>query len=348
MSETPKVFPHDAFFKSCMKLPDIYKPLIEEMLPSTIKSTIQFDSITPEPNSFITKRMREKSCDMLFSATTNDNKKAYIFVLCEHQSAPSHWMAQRMLGYTMNIWNKYWNAYVRPLKTLPLVYPIVIYNGTRKYKVSQDIQTLFGRQKEEVEKFFQYKYMLIDLQNASDNAIKEQTYLNFFKYVMKHVHDRDAILSLADKIIKKYIDVIQTTDKKNDYAVTENGLMYLTYSIQDEEKRMEIIEKIKDNIKNNQLNNITNTMKYGFHFVEEKGRKEGKEEGIKEGKEEGIKEGKKEGIKEGIKEGKEEGKHERDIEIVKSMLDQNFTVKQIASILKLAEKEIEKIKKSIK
>lgn len=196
-----------------------------------------------------------------------------------------------------------------------MVYPIVIYNGISKYQVAQDIQSLFKNHKDEAEKFLQYKYALIDLQSMNDDSIKEQTYLNFFKYVMKHVHDRDAMLALADQIIEKYIQVIETTDKKNGYAVTENGLMYLTHSITDEEKRMEIIEKIKDNIKNNQLNKVSNTMKYGAHFI--------REEGVKEG------------IKEGIK--------ERNIEIVKSMLNQGFTIKQIADITKLTEKEIKKL-----
>lgn len=101
-----QVFPHDAFFKNCIELPDIYKPLLEETLPSTIKHVVKFDSIKPELNSFITRRMRQKPCDMLFSASTTDNKKAFIFVLCEHQSTPNYWMAHRMLGYTFDIWNR--------------------------------------------------------------------------------------------------------------------------------------------------------------------------------------------------------------------------------------------------
>ena len=41
------------------------------------------------PNHFITKQMSEKSCDTLFSAKTKDDKDAWIFTLCEHQSSPN-------------------------------------------------------------------------------------------------------------------------------------------------------------------------------------------------------------------------------------------------------------------
>lgn len=66
-----------------------------------------------------------------------------------HQSSRSYSMAQRILAYTFDIWNKFWQTYIYPFQTLTLVYSIVIYNGKAKYKVAQDIQTLFGNQKED-------------------------------------------------------------------------------------------------------------------------------------------------------------------------------------------------------
>lgn len=44
--------------------------------------TINFDSIKPELNGFINKKMRQRSCNILFSTATVDDKKAFIFVLC--------------------------------------------------------------------------------------------------------------------------------------------------------------------------------------------------------------------------------------------------------------------------
>ena len=65
--------------------------------------------------------------------------------------------------------------------------------------------------------------------------------------------------------------------------------------------------------------------------------------GWREGKIEGKKEGKKEGIEEGIKNGIKRGKEEAKIQIARRMSKLGFDVKEISEIMKISEKDVNKM-----
>ena len=307
--------PYDIFYKSCMEAPDLHQPLLDEVLPEPIKDVIEKDSIKAEPNHFITKQMSEKSCDTLFSAKTKDDKDAWIFTLCEHQSSPSYWMAQRMLSYTLDIWNRYWDTHIKPLKKLAFVYPVVIYNGHKKYRVAQDIQSLFGDMKDEVEKFFTYKYHLINLRDTLDDDLSEQTYLNLFKYTLKHIRDKNISDTFVDTIMTKYPKAINH-DKKNAYKIIENATYYMIDALEDENEKLALRQKISDNLKEDNLNELNNTMKHPLELTRQ----------------------------EVTKKVTKKVRKERDIEMVKNMLADNASIEKIMKYTGLSEAQIQKIK----
>ena len=72
-----------------------------------------------------------------------------------------------------------------------------------------------------------------------------------------------------------------------------------------------------------------------------------KEQWLQEGEEikkKALEEGKKMGMVLGVTKGRIKGREERDFEIIKNMIEKNYTLEQIIEISKLSEKEIEKIK----
>ena len=87
---------------------------------------------------------------------------------------------------------------------------------------------------------------------------------------------------------------------------------------------------------------------HGYNEGYEEGKKEGLEtglkEGRKEGREEGREEGKKEGREEGIEAGREEGKKQKQLEIVKKLLQKDMKIEEIEEITGLSIEKIKEIK----
>ncbi len=79
-----------------------------------------------QSGSLLSKELASLCTDLLFRTRLDDND-AYIFILIEHQSSEDHFMALRMLEYTVNIWKRHLAEGGSP-KTLPAVIPVVVYS----------------------------------------------------------------------------------------------------------------------------------------------------------------------------------------------------------------------------
>ena len=148
------------------------------------KTTLQIEN-----ESFIETDLSEKITDVLFSAKIND-QKSYIYTLLEHQSTPDHMMAYRLFKYMLCICNRHMKQYPED-KKLPLVYPMIIYNGRKKYNVVRNIWDLFEN-KDLAKKFWSDEdYKLINLQDIPDEEIKERVWWGLVEFFMKHIHEKN-------------------------------------------------------------------------------------------------------------------------------------------------------------
>jgi len=78
------------------------------------------------------------------------------------------------------------------VKTLPLVYPIVLYNGEKQYSYSLDLFDLFHAAEKEIAKETLISpYHLIDLTQASDEELKKYLYFGTMALTLKHIRDSD-------------------------------------------------------------------------------------------------------------------------------------------------------------
>ena len=93
-------------------------------------------------------------------------------------------------------------------KKLPLVYPIIIYNGKKKYTAPRSIWDLFP-DPQLAEECFTGEYRLINLSEMSDDQLMKKPYLGLMQYLMAHIHARDSLKMLEEffKIIPDKLDI---------------------------------------------------------------------------------------------------------------------------------------------
>jgi predicted transposase/invertase (TIGR01784 family) len=132
---------HDKFFRSALENHLVAVELIETHVLEEIKKLIDFDSLKPEKDSFIEKDLRKYICDVLFSAKIN-GQDGYLYILFENQSEPDYWMSFRLMRYMVHICSRYLKVNLKATK-LPLILPIVVYNGKQKYDVACNVWELF-------------------------------------------------------------------------------------------------------------------------------------------------------------------------------------------------------------
>jgi predicted transposase/invertase (TIGR01784 family) len=244
--------PHDKLFRSLMGKPKVAKEFLVNFLPGYIRKQIKLDSIKLRNSSFIDEKFNEQITDVLYAADFGD-KPGFLYILIEHQSTPDELMPLRLLKYQIAIMEKY-KKKIKDKTQLPVVYPIVVYNGMRNYNHSTDIFELFGNQQELAKKVFYKPFKLIDLHKTPDKELKQLLWFGVMARVMKRVHSADAILRLRGvfvdlKEIKKYGDLgyfytiitylAETGDKKSEEKFVNEVINKLNVA---EDKIMTITE----------------------------------------------------------------------------------------------------------
>jgi len=193
-----KRVPSDGLFKTIMEDEVAAREFLGYYLPEDFKDLVDLSQITVKKESFVEEDLKKALSDIVYSIKTKDNEEAYVFVLIEHQSTPDHLMAFRLWKYMLLICERHIkrnkksnnkhnrNNNDKSAKTikLPLIAPLVFYNGTKKYNAPLNLWELF-QYPVMAKKLMTEDYRLIDLQSMSDDDIKKKDHLGMIEFMMK-------------------------------------------------------------------------------------------------------------------------------------------------------------------
>ena len=281
---------------------------------------IKIDDIEKYKNSFVNKMFQNREADIVYKM-----KDKNIFFLIEHQTKIDYSMPFRILEYEVAIMKSAIdeNKINTPNYKLPLVIPIVLYTGNKKWNAAeylQKSQETLRNIKEDVG-----RYNLIDINDLEEKELLEDdTFITKMMLIEKS--------KSKEEIIEKIEKVIERTKENDESILTSIIKLVLKEKIGDQEVER-LINKIEGGNKE---------MLAVLDMIERENQRY-----IDIGREKGIKEGRKEGRKEGKKEGKIEGIKEKSIEIARKLLNKNTSKEEISEITGLDKKEIDKIEKEI-
>ena len=132
------------------------------------------ENIEMVDKSYITKEGRKYESDLIYKVSIQPQHEAYFYILMEFQSRPDKWMALRILNYIVQFYEN-----LPKENLLPAVFPIVLYNGDRKWNAKTEISHCIEN-KWVPEKYIpKMSYYLIDIskiQNMSDNLVASVVY----------------------------------------------------------------------------------------------------------------------------------------------------------------------------
>jgi len=293
---------HDCGYKNFFQNPVAVKQLLTSFVDEAWIHQLDFDTLERMDTSFVTDEFKEKESDMIYRVQIN-GKDTYIYLLIEFQSTVDRFMPLRMLRYITEFYEYLVKS--QKMKQLPSVFPLLLYNGDRKWTAPVELRTLIADDipGKYIPSFSYYK--------IAENEFSKETLLQIQNVVSALFYVENSVPDELAKEIDNLYDMVKN-EKPDEIAVLTNWLRVIlrddTRGIYHEVKQAEEIRTMF----------ATKLEQYG-----EKLRKEA--------------------LREGKQEGKQEGLHEKAVQTAKALLKKGMPLKDISEITGLSIKEIKKL-----
>ena len=303
----PTSTPHDAVFKTYLSHPDTARDFLQLYLPETLLKVCDLRTLHLESGHFVEDDLRPFYADILYSLKTTAGD-GYIYALIEHQSTPDRHMAFRLMRYAIAAMQRHLeNGH----KTLPLVIPILFYQGRRSpYPWSMRWLDNFA-DPETASQLYSGAFPLVDITVIPDDDIMQHRSMAALTLVQKHIRQRD-MAQLLDKLTQ-----LLMLEQMSGQQIT----VLVNYMAQagDAEDTRTLLYGLAQRVP--QHGGLLMTLA---------------ETWLAEGMEKGIREGVQQGIK--------EGKHQALVQVAEAMRNRGIDDQAIMEMTGLSEDELQRLR----
>ncbi|GIW21880.1 MAG: hypothetical protein KatS3mg068_0887 [Candidatus Sericytochromatia bacterium] len=148
------------------------KELLETFVNVDLVKYIDFNSVEIINKSFILDSNKEKESDIIYKIKLKEQYSdisLYIVILLEFQSSVDKNMLYRMIEYTLLLYKEL----EKTNKKLPPVFPIVLYTGSKKWNVPNDLNQIVKGNELLKDYGLKFKYFLLDVNKYTKKQLQE-------------------------------------------------------------------------------------------------------------------------------------------------------------------------------
>ncbi len=121
--------PHDEFARFIFGQPENAIAELRHALPHAITSEVDWSTLKREADPEVAPKLRKSESGLAFSAHFFSGTPVIFLMILKSKSTPEdHWMALRMMRYTLDQLERWREAHPEKLK-LPPVVPLLVYFG---------------------------------------------------------------------------------------------------------------------------------------------------------------------------------------------------------------------------
>ncbi len=277
---------HDKSYKYLLSNPLIFQELMESFVHMDWVKEVDFKKAKKLSSSFVSEQFKKQESDLIYELKFK-RKTIFLYVLIEFQSTVDPFIALRMLKYLLEFYQHL--IHNKKLKKLPPVFPILLYNGNKKWTAKQNIFDLIDTPPElaKIKPYLpHFKYFKIIENEFSDKLLEDMSNIISTIFLLEkkdHKHLQEFIKSISDKLKSENINAMQTFLIWLQHYLFKNAA---PGTLEKGIKKLKSLTEVKSML-------ATTIEKWETAL---------RSEGWKKGKSEGWKEGRFEGRSEGIKE----------------------------------------------
>jgi predicted transposase/invertase (TIGR01784 family) len=130
---------HDSSYKLLFSHPQMVEDLLRGFVQEEWVRDLDFSTLEKVSGTYVSDDLRDRADDVIWKARWGENW-LYIYLLIEFQSTVDPFMAVRILTYVGLLYQDLIRRKdLSPTGKLPPVFPVVLYNGTRRWDAPRDV-----------------------------------------------------------------------------------------------------------------------------------------------------------------------------------------------------------------
>ena len=168
----------DPIYKRIYAFVEMVADLLRSIVPAATLEALDLRSLEKVPASYVGDDFRQRRGDTVWRvrAEGTGGGWAYVLVLLEFQSKNDVTMALRVNEYTVMLCRELLRAKVAKRGQLPLVLPVVLYNGEYRWTAADNVRDLLVPAGSMLDAFQpSQRYLLLDLRHAKADYAGELT-----------------------------------------------------------------------------------------------------------------------------------------------------------------------------
>ena len=183
---------HDSLFRAALDDPERAADFLRCHLPARVLR--EFADELPEivGASFVRDSLANRQSDRLLRVKLRNGEHAYVHVVIEHTSTVVPFMALRLLGYRVQIWEREIETTgVKPGR-LPAIYSVVVYHGKAPWTAPRSVLDMITGTPALRSQLRGFGYRLRDFGRMRSDRLARHSELKGVSLTLKHEH-RDRI-----------------------------------------------------------------------------------------------------------------------------------------------------------
>lgn len=292
---------HDSGYKKLFSNPVIVKELILSFVDEPWVKNLNYETLERIDKSFVTEEFIERESDIIYRINFKEDV-IFIYLLIEFQSTVDRFISLRMLRYITEFYEYLVSA--KKIKRLPPVFPVMLYNGEKKWTAPVDFAKLVDKRIPEVyiPAFRYYK--------IAENEFSKETLLNIQNIISAIFYLENSELKDISGDIDRIVNLIEK-EKPEELRLFRKWIKHFFYG------NDEITDDLENSIKEIQevKGMLSATLKKRDKIIFEQGLEQGLEQGMN-----------------------------RILNTAKALLKEKMPVKKISEITGLPVEKIEKLK----
>jgi len=137
------VHEHDHSYRHLFARPQLIEELIREFVPEPWVKDLDFSTLERVNATYVSAGLKRSEGDMVWKLRRRDGTPVYVYLLIEFQSRNERFMAVRLMSYVASLYlDLIDRKELAPGGRLPLVIPLVVYNGVRRWRAPLELSEL--------------------------------------------------------------------------------------------------------------------------------------------------------------------------------------------------------------